>query len=84
MSPYRSNKPNVSPCFRTSMWSSVSEEEATIVALIIPTIDVFHESLSSVSDRPAQPASEGGSEKKGRANACYSSRFTKPFCDPAE
>ena len=47
-------------------------------------IDVFHELLSSVSDRSAQPASEGGSEKEGRANACDSCRLTKPFCDPAE
>ena len=54
------------------------------LTLISPPIDVFHESLSSVSDGPAQPASEGGREKKGRANACDSGRFTKPFCDLAE
>src|SRR5512141_2370536 len=52
--------------------------------LIITPIDVVHESLSSVSDGPAQPASEGGSEKKGRANACDADRFTKPFRDPTE
>jgi hypothetical protein len=54
------------------------------VALLILPIDMFHESLSSVSDGPAQPASEGGREQKGCANACDSGRFTKPFCDPAE
>src|SRR5580765_4229347 len=52
--------------------------------LINPTIDIIHESLSSVSDGPAQPASEGGREKKGRTNACDAGRFTKPLCDPTE
>src|SRR5262245_36157941 len=54
------------------------------VALISPTIDISHKSLSSVSDRSAQPASEGGSEKEGQANAFDSRRFTKPLCDLAE
>ena len=54
------------------------------VALIIPTIEMIHESLSSVSDRSAQPVPEGGSEKKDRSNACDSGRFTKSLCDLAE
>src|SRR4029077_11388391 len=52
------------------------------VALIIPTIDAFHDSLSAGSNRPAQPAPKGGCEKKGRTNACDTDRFTKPFSDP--
>src|ERR1051325_12203330 len=48
------------------------------------TFDIIHDSLSSISDGPAQPGAGGGGEKKGRTNTCHASGFTKPFCDPAE
>ena len=54
------------------------------VALIRPTIDIIHESLSSVPNRSAQPASERGSEQKGRANTSDSRRLTKPLSDLTE
>src|SRR5688572_10415527 len=54
------------------------------VALIIPKIEVFHMSLSLMSNRPAQPAAKGGRKKKHRTDACYPDRFPKTFCDPPE